>query len=415
MAARGRQRRAAGMAYTTTTPVRNELAKKADGYSTSGLTKENYPLAISHDRVFHDTLQAHIDELHSRFHASAPETKQKTEWHAMAGRFDAHINAARQELANSLEAHKHGFADRNADGTPSAVSFHTANESYRRAATHLADAHKFILSEQGAGPKLARDSRTGEAITDESGAPKFRRQGISKLGYQILKDDSPVAEHPLPTAGQLSGLVNDYQNHVRNQAIKNNVVLPKGVADRAPVKFELQGEPSAEARSAVGSRGFPLTAEEEIKNKFASRTAAAARNTARVQERQQRRGQTFTVDESGKRGLENNKNPYAGVGFTGHATLVRAVAQHFAKTYPGQEFIGSEAHRDPISYASKHEVELPSQESMIGKTLRMTGERQISASAVTSETRDTDPSQRGKPIKPSGRTASFQQGHGGSN
>lgn len=412
----GRVRKATGIAYTTATPERAKTIAGADYGSKNDLTPQRYPYAISHDTGFHDALKSHIDELSSRFEASVPEGKgeARSEWTRMAPRFRAHIDAANNELMNSFAAHKHGYVDQ------SGRAHHTAVESYRRAATHLADAHKFILSEQGAGPRLARNKVTGAPITDESGAPKFTRQGISKLGYQLLKDDSPVAEHKLPTTGQLSSLVNDYQQHVRDTSAKNAFSLPKGVADHAPVKFDFQGEPSEEARKAIGGRGFALTAEEEIKQKVSDRARASQRSTKVKQDRALRRGETYTLDESGNRGAGSGKNPYAGVGFTGHQALVRAVGQHFAKTYPGQSFIGSEAHRDPISYASKHNVSLPSQESMVGKALNLMGERQISASSVMSQTRDSDPSDRKKaaPVTPAAkpsRSGEFhaQTGQGG--
>lgn len=372
MAVRGRQRRAAGVAYSTTTPVRESAYNKSAtaGIGKQDLTPQRYPMALSHDSAFHETLRHHITSLRNRFDELAPETKKSgTAWSGMKARLDAHLDAAEAELNNSYAAHKHGHGNTNAAALAATNSFH-------RSATHLADAYRFILSEQGAGPKPKRHGVTGEVITDESGEARWARKNMAKLGSALVNRDTNTGYNP-PSTGQLDSLVHDYHTHVYN-AVEKKVSrdqIPTGLAEAPHTDFNPFSDISEVGRAALAPQGFKLSAQEEIVSAAKAKNAKKIKRDQARRDRDLRAGRTHTLGSrpsstSGQVGRQSVIPVPTG---SGQRELLSAVHAHFSRTYPGQQFYGSEAHRDPVSYAAKHEVSLPSQTAMIGKSLKRLG------------------------------------------
>jgi hypothetical protein len=100
-----------------------------------------------------------------------------------------------------------------------------------------------------------------------------------------------------------------------------------------------------------------------------------------MRERALQGGRTFTAEEGqraataaaeGQR-TSKPKNAYSGVGVTGFNTVATAAKIHFEYNNPGESWFNSPESKDPVGYAAKNKVGLPSQEAMVSKFTRLMG------------------------------------------
>lgn len=373
-------------------------AEPKSTFNTSDLTPRNRPDAISHSPAHFDSLHNHIENLRSRLEDGpfSDREKKNQDYIRVLSTVRAHIDEARTHLDNAYAAHATG-----GKGEDALRSGHTAVESYRRAATHVSDALNFIRSGAGFGPRLdyekdaeitkdpsGKKTYTPKPKIAEGGGLKFKRMGMSNLGVKFFHDDRPEAR-PVQHS-EITNLVNGYQQHVRDSLIKKGVKVPEGVADTQS-SFSAGDEPSELTRQSLGRRGYPLTYEEEVVKKARQKDVRETSLKIGQQEKAKRQGRTHILPtvvtyEEGEGGQKTAKitpvpgapiekrkpSAYAGVGITGHSALLNAVANHFSKTYQGS-FIGSEAHRNPVEYAKKHNIDLPGQQETMETHLERVG------------------------------------------
>lgn len=369
------------------------------------LTPEKRPNAISHDGgKFIDELHGHIDRIASALENRTDKEKKHPDYvriYSTVGGNDGLLGLARQHLDKAYAAHAMGGE------TPEERlrAGHSAVEHYRRAATLVSDSLNFMKSEAGFGPRLKYDVKVER---DNSGRPKatavpapskeggvaFARKGPSNMGVNIFGNLDPEAR--VGTNHHLNGLVDSYQHHVRSSLEKTGVQIPKGVADAPTNSFEDNSPPSQLARDTVGKRGYPLTYTEELERKAVRKAARKSRNETRLRNLSTRSGNTYVLDADNKPIRKpRTSEAFSGVGIGGHHELLTAVAEHYNQNYghTGVPFIGSAAHKDPIEYAKRHTISLPSESVTVGRALKRMGKttQGITAGSLANEERDSQP------------------------
>lgn len=291
------------------------------------LHPQRYPNAISHDTAFHDHMFEHIANLRSRIDGAMQSGDVKK----AAGKVYKHLDSASNELNRSFAAHKAG-----SDG--GVVAFHTANEAYVRANQHLSNAHRELVNTLG-----------------------LKSSGLRKIG-----GENP--DLPLLTSTQREGLTKDYSNHIRTVAQNKKMALPEGVAADRKVDLADMGEVQPINRNTAKYTRVPSVTRPAVGSGRSLTEKAMEGGRAPTL------GQVRSADLAAKEGVKLPKSKpsaYSGVGITGFSTVANAAKIHFEFHNPGRRWSESLESKDPVGYAVKHKVGLPSQEATMSKTLRM--------------------------------------------
>lgn len=346
-------------------------------FEASDLNPKDRPGAISHNVKHFDALHGMLENIRSNvLDAPLSDREQKNkDYVRVLSTVRGHVAEASKHLGNAYAAHATGgIADE------ALRHGHTAVESYRNAATHVADALSFMKGEAGFGPRLSRDVKTPEFDTDretgkttakfpvkttETGGLKFERAGLSNLGKKLLS--------AIPTHQDVNNAVNSYQSHVRTSLEGKGISVPKGVAD-TPANFSETSEPSTLSKQTLGRKGYPLNYEEELSKNAVSKRGSEMKAKVRQKELYEKRGIPIAVGQDGKLAKRIQESPYAGVGITGFHDLQKSVANHWDKNFSHLgPFVGSVAHQNPEEYAKKHNVSLPDEKKTVSTALSRMG------------------------------------------